>query len=246
MEHKEVVRIVRGARTAVLMVHGICGTPHHFDDFVPLVPEDMSLAVICLEGHGGTVRDFSRSSMEKWMAQVERWVQDLSLDHERIIVVAHSMGTLLTARLVGEYPKIQRMLLLNVPLKIRLSPVMVPRCLRFCFGKLRAEVPAEQTLLQVAGVEPDPRLWRYLGWLPRFWELWRLCVKSRHLFSQMEIPCHVFQSADDEVVQRSSCNLLAGHPNVHHRIMEHSGHFDYAPEEFSKVLCCFEDIIQED
>ena len=246
MEHKEVVRIVRGARTAVLMVHGIAGTPRHFDDFVPLVPESMSLAVICLEGHGAAAGDFSRSSMAKWKAPVEQWVLDLSLDHVRIIIVGHSMGTLLTARLVEKYPQIQGMLLLNVPLKIWLSPVMVPRCLRFCFGKLRKEVPAELALQQVAGVTPDPRLWLYLGWLPRFWELWKLCRESRHLFDRIEIPCHVFQSANDELVRRSSCNLLAGRPNVHHRIMEHSGHFDYAPEEFSKVLCCFEDLIQED
>ena len=245
MAEKEVVRIVRGAKTAVLMVHGICGTLRHFDDFLPLVPEDMSVAAICLDGHGAAVKDFSRTSMEKWKAQVEKWVQDLSIDHERIIVVGHSMGTLLTARLVEQYPRIRGMLLLDVPLHIWLAPVMIPRCLRFCFGKLREDVPAEQALRQVAGIDPDPKIWRYIGWIPRFWELLQLCRESRSLFEDMKIPCHVFQSANDELVLPVSSKYLVGKTNVHHRIMEKSGHFDYAPEEFSKVLCCFEDLLKQ-
>ena len=62
----------------------------------------------------------------------------------------------------------------------------------------------------------------------------------------MDIPCHVFQSAADELVLPASSRYLVGKPNVHHRIMEKSGHFDYAPEEFSKVLGCFEDLLREE
>lgn len=246
MPHREVVRIVRGAKTAVLMVHGIAGTPRHFDELVPLVPKNISMAVIRLDGHGGSVGDFSRTSMKKWKAQVEEWVQNLSADHERIIVVGHSMGTLLTARLVERYPGIQGMLLLNVPLKIWVSLGMMVRSMRFCFGKLRQEVPGEAALTRAAGVTAEPWLWKYLGWLPRFWELLMLCRECRPLFGKLEIPCHVFQSEHDELVRTSTSRLLVGRPNVHHRVMVRSGHFDYAPEEFAKVLGCFEDLVKEE
>ena len=245
MDHREIIRIVRGARTAVLMVHGIAGTPRHFDEFVPLVPRDMSLAVICLEGHGGCVEDFSRSSMAAWKAQVERWVRDLSKDHERIILVGHSMGTLLTAGLAERYPRVAGLLLLNVPLRVRLAPEMLGRSLRFCFGKLREDVPAERALMGAAGIRADPRLWKYLGWIPRFWELLCLCRESRAVFDRMEVPCCVFQSAHDELVRRSSGKYLTGKPNVVHRVMSGSGHFAYAPEEFAKVLGCFEQMLKE-
>lgn len=245
MDHREIIRIVRGARTAVLMVHGIAGTPRQFDDFVPLVPRDMSLAVICLEGHGGSVRDFSRSSMAAWKAQVERWVRDLSKDHERIILVGHSMGTLLTAGLAERYPRVAGLLLMNVPLRVRLAPEMVGRSMRFCFGKLREDVPAERALMRCAGVKAEPWLWKYLGWIPRFLELLILCRESRAVFDRMPVKCCVFQGEHDEMVRSASGKYLTGKENVIHRVMAGSGHYDYAPEEFAKVLGCFEQLLKE-
>lgn len=58
MEHREYVRIVPGAKTAVLFMHGIVGTPNHFRDLLPLVdlvPDDWSVYNVLLPGHGGTV-----------------------------------------------------------------------------------------------------------------------------------------------------------------------------------------------
>ena len=46
MKHDEVVRIIPGARTAVLLIHGICGTPNHFVGGIPLmewIPADWSI-----------------------------------------------------------------------------------------------------------------------------------------------------------------------------------------------------------
>ena len=37
MEHREYRRIVSGADTAVMFLHGIVGTPNHFRDLIPLV-----------------------------------------------------------------------------------------------------------------------------------------------------------------------------------------------------------------
>ena len=73
MEHKEYVRIVPGADTAVLFIHGIVGTPNHFTDLislVELVPEDWSVCNLLLDGHGGNADDFAATSMKKWKNQV--------------------------------------------------------------------------------------------------------------------------------------------------------------------------------
>ena len=78
MEHTEYRRIVSGADTAVLFIHGIAGTPRHFDPFLPLVPEGYSAVSLLLPGHGGTVRDFSRASMAGWETHVQRTVQELA------------------------------------------------------------------------------------------------------------------------------------------------------------------------
>ena len=63
MNHDEYIREVDGAKTAVLMIHGIFGTPRHFDDIVNLAPKDWSVYNILLDGHGKGVREFSASSI---------------------------------------------------------------------------------------------------------------------------------------------------------------------------------------
>ena len=95
VEHKEYVRINDYSKTAILFIHGIVGTPNHFNEFVSLVPESFSVYNLLLEGHGKGVKDFSNASMKKWEAQVDSVVKELSLTHEKIYIVAHSLGTLL-------------------------------------------------------------------------------------------------------------------------------------------------------
>lgn len=68
--HEEYIRKIPGSKMAVLMIHGIAGTPDHFKPFVSLFPDDWSVYNILLDGHGGGVKDFSATSMEKWKKQV--------------------------------------------------------------------------------------------------------------------------------------------------------------------------------
>jgi esterase/lipase len=77
MAHQEIIRIVPGSRYAVLMLHGILGTPDHFRELLPLVPETWTVHALLLDGHGGGVKDFSETSMEKWKDQVFSRVEEI-------------------------------------------------------------------------------------------------------------------------------------------------------------------------
>ena len=79
MEHKEYVKINDESNTVVLFIHGIVGTPNHFNEFVPLVPESISVYNLLLDGHGKGVKDFSKASMKKWESQVATVVEELSI-----------------------------------------------------------------------------------------------------------------------------------------------------------------------
>ena len=122
MSHSEFIREVAGSRKAVLMVHGILGTPRHFDFLLPLIPEDWSVYNILLDGHGGKVSDFSHASMEKWRSQVTRRLDDILERCDQVILVAHSMGTLFSIQEAVRRPdKIRYLYLLQCPLRPRLS-----------------------------------------------------------------------------------------------------------------------------
>jgi esterase/lipase len=107
MIHQEYVRKVPCADTAVLFIHGIVGTPNHFTDLislVELVPESWSVHNVLLDGHGGNADDFADTSMEKWKNQVHAAFDSLARTHRRVVIVAHSMGTLFALQLALEFP----------------------------------------------------------------------------------------------------------------------------------------------
>lgn len=96
--HSELKRIIPGAKNAVLSVHGINATPRFFDEYVAVLPADFSVHNIRLPGHGGTVKDFGRHSSKEWEAHVRTCLDELRASHERVYIVAHSLGTLLSIR----------------------------------------------------------------------------------------------------------------------------------------------------
>ncbi len=228
--HKPYIRIVPGADTAVLMVHGIVGTPRHFDFLLDAIDESISVVNILLPGHGGTVRDFGSTSMRQWKAEVDANMAELCRTHKRVIVVGHSMGTLLTAEAAKNYPNAEGFLFLNVPLRVWVAPHMPLTALRWSFGKQRPGNPLDAGLKAAASIQPDRHLWRYLSWIPRFWELLALCRQSRARFETFDRPAFAFQSYDDELVRRSASRHLLKNPNIRHILLQGCGHFFYPPE----------------
>ena len=85
--HSAYKRIVPGAKTAVLMIHGICGTPNHFRNLLPLqalVSEDCSVHNMVLPGHCLGVREFGRSSMKQWRAAAWQAFEELRSTHSPV------------------------------------------------------------------------------------------------------------------------------------------------------------------
>ena len=126
MPHQPHRRIVRGSDTAVVFIHGIVGTPDQFNPLLPLVPKDWSVDNLLLPGHGGSVRDFSRSSMAAWRAHVAEHIDRLAEDHRRILLVGHSMGTLFCIDEAVKRPDtVAGLFLLASPLRIFMRPSAV-------------------------------------------------------------------------------------------------------------------------
>lgn len=223
MDHKEYIRKVDGADTAVLLIHGIVGTPRQFDDLIDIFPASWSIYNILLDGHGGSVKDFACSSMAKWQQQVQLLLTKLCADYEKVLVVGHSMGTLLAMEAAAGRPQVKALFLLNVPLCPRLKLSMALRSLRMALGCL----PQNDPLHHACSAKPTPKLWQYMGWIPRYLELFRLCAQSRRGMDGLGIPAWAIQSAADEMVSGRSDRYLKGHPQIFYTCLERSGHFTY-------------------
>ena len=244
MHHSEYIKEVKNASNAVLFIHGICGTPRHFDPFIPLIPEGWSVRNILLDGHGKGVKDFSDSSMKKWIGQVKSVLDDLCQHHKNIVICAHSMGTLFAIREAISRPeRVKALFLLASPLKIFMKPIAVKRSLKIAFNVIDENNESEKSGKEAYGIESDKRLWRYLGWIPRYIELFRESSEVSKLVSSIPCPSSFYQSKNDELVSSSSEKFLKDIPNVRLCILQSSSHFHYSQKdldflknEFSQTL----------
>ena len=235
MRHEEYIRRSIGADTVVVMIHGILGTPRHFDRFLSSIPESVDICNMRLPGHGGTVLDFAHTSMAQWRQAVRERLAQLSEEYENILILAHSMGCLLSIEALEEFPKLRGMVLLAPPLKICFRPVMIKYCFRLVFDCIDESDPAQRGIKYAAGVTQDLRLWRYLGWIPRFLELFALCRQTRKKIPKVTIPCRVLLSRKDELVSLKTRRYLQGHPRISYEILLNSGHFYYSPEAAEEI-----------
>ncbi|MBQ8623774.1 MAG: alpha/beta fold hydrolase [Oscillospiraceae bacterium] len=230
--HQEYIRVVDGAKTAVLCIHGIVGSPNHFREIIPLLPEDWSVYCIMLDGHGKRVEDFSETSMEKWKIQVAEVLHKLCYQYENVIIVAHSMGTLLALNESQKHPdRINKMILLAVPLKVYVHPSLMSSSMKLVFDRINEDDVIDIATRDACSVEPDKQIWKYLGWIPRFLELFELIRDTRKIIPEISVPTYVFQSKNDELVLYSAKEYLKGNANIKVQTLENSGHFYYSPTD---------------
>ena len=246
MKHQEYKRIVPGAEDAVLFIHGICGTPNHFTRAIPMVewvPEGYSIHNLCLPGHGGSVAHFAEVHGRHWRCHARRAFCALAKSHERIFIVAHSMGTLFALELAAEFPeKIGGLLLLGVPMRPHVTPAVMNSSVRLALGKLRPGYP-EEAIRTACGLETTWRLWEYLPWLPRFLDLFAHIARTEKILGNVQVPAWIFQSKHDELVSRLSERVLEKYP-FHMEVLEKSTHFYYEAGDAERVRQCFIEMIE--
>ncbi len=244
MPNSQTVRIVPGAKTAVLMIHGICGTPNHFRQLLPLeyaVREDWSLYNIVLDGHCEDVPAFGKTSMKKWKAQTEKLFEELCNTYENIVLVGHSMGTLLSVRQALRRPdKVKLLFMVAVPTLpfVRLSAASY--AVGLAFGIKKEKAPLYNAMAVACGMKLTPMLWRYIPWIPRMIELLQECSAVSKLYKDLQVPAIAWQSEKDELVSHRSIKVLQKCGKVEVHTLPNSTHFYYTQAEREQVVQSFQ------
>ena len=235
--YQDIIREPEGAETAVLLLHGILSAPQYFTFLLRQIPPEYAVYGILLEGHGGRPDGLAKTDMRTWKRQVSDCMQRLAKRYDRILIAAHSMGTLFAVQLGAAYPeKIRAMLLLNIPMRIHLTPFGAVGSLLIACGLNPKRHARAAAMKQAYSILPDARLWRYLRWIPRYLELFREIRRTRPLLQRLTVPCDVFQSAKDELVSLRSLRILAEHPYLRVRVLRHSSHFYYPDADRRYIL----------
>lgn len=247
MAHEEVIRILPEADTAVLLMHGIAGTPDHFHKVLPLmqrIPENWSVYALRYPGHGETADDFAHSSLKQWREYAYKIYDSLAENHKKVILIGHSMGNLFAMQLGLAYPdKIPFIFMLAAPMRPWPRLFGMVNLLRLTFGKLDMSDPLQASTSMVCGLTTTKKLWKYVKWIPRMLELFGEIARTEKVMGNLQVPCVALQSRKDELVSNFSRGVLEKSGVVEIHELAQSTHFYYAPLDREIVFKEFEEKI---
>jgi len=154
------------------------------------------------------------------------------------------MGTLFAYSLATKYPeKIKAMLMLGTPLKIGVRMTACINSLKSIFGFISDDDEVGKAYQKAHSVKLTLKLWQYIGWIPRYLELFREAKDGRVNIQKVEAPCFIFQSKKDELVSFKSVKFIPEKENIHLTVLKNSAHFIYDKNDFKMVTYGFKKIL---
>ena len=236
MNHGAFTKIVPESDTAVLLIHGILGTPNHFADLLSLIPDKWSVCNLLLDGHGAGMADFAATSMKKWKAQVADKLEELLVEHRRVVIVAHSMGTLFAISSAIRQPeRIGGLFLLAVPVRPFVSFKATVASVKLMLG-IAGKDATVAAMRSDSSVKLERGIWKYAAWTPRVVELLRETALTEKELHRLTVPTVAVQSNRDEMVSTRSAAVLEKNPCIRVVRMPESGHFGYRGRDKAELL----------
>lgn len=237
--HKPFAFENKKSNTMVIFIHGILEGPNQFKEFAENVhKEGFSYSAILLDGHGKSGEEFGRSNKNKWLGTVEKEILKYKDDYENIILVGHSMGSLISLLLTLKYKnKIKGIVLISAPLKVFVKFNMIISSIRVALGRIREEDILAKCAQKAFSVDRCLPV-TYFTWIPRYMDLFKLIRISRKELKNIEIPTFIVHCKKDELVSHRSLKVYNSKLQNDYKIinLEKSGHFYYDENEFKILL----------
>lgn len=232
----------------VIFIHGIVEGPDQFTQLIDIsVAMGYAAAALLLPGHGGSGKDFARHNKETWQEHVRQQIDYYRKRYTNIILVGHSMGSLLSLLAYTEDTKqIRGIIVIDTPLYVRVKWRAIRNNLKIGFCSHIPEDDPAFALLQASSVAPCS-VFRYLTWAPRIIDLFHLMARTRKILQKINIPTLVIHADRDELVSTSSVQVFEHKLPKSYQViirLPHSTHFRYAKEDLDTLHTHFRQFIQ--
>ena len=224
-----------------VMLHGFLGSPAHFAPLAALAEAcGVQTHTISLPGHGGSLRQFLRTGRRAWEAHVASELTALRAQHEKLLLVGHSMGGLLAiCAAVKMQDGIAGILAIALPLRLRITRegirIRIAAACRARDGE-DPRIAAARGLCGVSGIT----VWNAPLLIPNALAL--LCVmrRARKSLPALRVPLRVVNSIGDEIVSPRSLDFLKTvQPNAEITQLQASSHFWFSPDEWETLKALF-------
>jgi esterase/lipase len=192
---------------AVLLVHGFNNAPRLYDKMAPLLAElGFTVRVMRLPGAAEPMANVKRTTHEQWIAATQDELKQLRARHQKVHVVAHSLGGAITIHcLVNDSSAADRAVLLAPVLGVssRRSPLLPTRAWHTIGNRLLLFTTVTEAPFSLDVHDPDVRDY---PWQNRFVarksidELFAMLDKNRGKAASFRTPLMMVLSRDDQVI----------------------------------------------
>ncbi len=224
-------------RAAAVFLHGFLGGPQQFDFLVPAAELcGFDAYPLLLPGHGGDYRAFLSSGLLSWEAYVQAELDRLRGQYEKILLVTHSMGGLLSIRAaLADARSICGIFAIALPLNLRVSKKGMQTNWKHVtgLGKEDDYTRAARSFGGVTGIT----IWNAPLMLPRVLDLVRLSAAARRGLGALGVPLTILHSEQDEWVGARSVQTAKSRANTPPSILllPESGHFFYTEADKRRI-----------
>jgi len=101
---------------ALLLIHGINDSPRIYDKMAPVFAKHgFKCRVMRLPGYATPTRDYAKSTKEQWIRAVAEELAELRKEHEKVCIVAHSLGGVIAINHLLDHPQAADKIILFAP-----------------------------------------------------------------------------------------------------------------------------------
>ncbi len=222
----------------ILYMHGIMGSPFEFRRIAEaLKDENIYFKALLLPGHGCNGYAFFRSDADTWQTHVNQEISHLKETYSKIILIGHSLGGLLALNASLIYP-VDGIVLLNTPIKTRISIHQISMALRVILSSGKADDPMIRTYRETFSVALND-WWTLPLWIPRLLDVNRVASQTEKILTEVKVPVILFQSIHDETVNPKSAEILKrglGDHLISLSYLNKSTHAYFVNEEFNEII----------
>lgn len=235
----------KGSRSlAVLFIHGIGGHYHQFTDWPQIVSQYGDAETFFLPGHGGTFEELLNTKIEAFHDDVNSRLQRLREKYNDIILVGHSMGTLLSLKAAYDNPKkIKALFLWAVPFGVSFYS-STQRMLRYHFGHDTSFSLKDNFNHLFSVTHPTPL--QAVRILPLLRDIIALAREVKEIYPDIAIPITAFQVLKDELISsEESVDILRKNPKAEITVLIDSSHGFLGKRDAKTVKDAFKKLLSD-